>query len=268
MRIARGFVSFCALVALLTPSLSFSQSARFSVHELLTGASGCRIDIPTGTSFLTVNVDGSKAPFKTARFKVVPSVPIPGIPVGGQDFDITAPASASIVVNNPGAMISQVRFDIMPHTGDAEVLLTDNAGLPMLGGGTYSMYCDNWSSFLAPYKSVPAHGATNVPINTTLSFTDGVVTAVVLSTVPFHYMAATYICTNNTLSFPTLTVCTYPINPGILQPNTTYYWQASLERPGCPEGCVAFSPVLSFTTAGPVATAQQTWGAVKAMYRD
>jgi hypothetical protein len=110
----------------------------------------------------------------------------------------------------------------------------------------------------------------NVPTNTTLSLINGTVNEVVLSTVPFQYMSAPYICSYNPYSHPGLPTCALPINPGLLLPNTTYYWQGARvcdQLTGCFEGVVAFTPVFSFTTGGPVASAQASWGAVKAMYR-
>ena len=52
-----------------------------------------------------------------------------------------------------------------------------------------------------------------------------------------------------------------PVGP--LQAATTYYWKIRANA----YGCVAESPVWSFTTTDKVATNSATWGAIKALYR-
>lgn len=53
------------------------------------------------------------------------------------------------------------------------------------------------------------------------------------------------------------------IDPGELQPETTYYWRISARD----YGAYASSPVWSFTTTTGTAVRQSTWGHVKALYR-
>ena len=60
--------------------------------------------------------------------------------------------------------------------------------------------------------------------------------------------------------------CTFPVDPGPLLPNTTYYWRAwSINSYSIAP--TAMSETFTFTTGGPVATQPSTWGRVKAMYR-
>jgi hypothetical protein len=132
-------------------------------------------------------------------------------------------------VSDPSAVMG-CEFDIVPATGETQILLTDCDGYPMTGGDTFDEpYCDNVGSLLAPYRPIPADGATNVPINTALSFFSGAASEVALSTTPFEYLTAPIICSNDPYDpEPDVPVCTPPIDPGMLQPNTTYYWQAAV----------------------------------------
>jgi hypothetical protein len=56
---------------------------------------------------------------------------------------------------------------------------------------------------------------------------------------------------------------------GPLQPYTTYYWRMRVVDDYwlCPGSEVAWSPIMSFTTAAPIATEERSWGSVKADYR-
>src|SRR5262249_46697805 len=156
------------VVSLAVPSIGLAQSAAIGVHDNY-GQSGCNATVPTGFSIWPIKVDGTVGPIRTAKFKVIPSVPVPSIPAGGQDFNLTLSTCATagsqisfLFINNPGAAIPNVRFSIKPYTGETAILLTDCTGISMLGEDTYSSYCDNQSFLLAPYQPIPANGAVNV----------------------------------------------------------------------------------------------------------
>jgi hypothetical protein len=57
--------------------------------------------------------------------------------------------------------------------------------------------------------------------------------------------------------------------PDFLQPNTTYYWRPDWNEEACTDGWNGgAAAVQSFTTEGPNATQESTWGRVKSLYRD
>jgi hypothetical protein len=62
--------------------------------------------------------------------------------------------------------------------------------------------------------------------------------------------------------FPQVTV-------GVLEPNTTYYWEMSVwdDFWNCPGVETAWSPVMSFTTEDGVAAEPKTWSSIKARYK-
>jgi hypothetical protein len=55
-----------------------------------------------------------------------------------------------------------------------------------------------------------------------------------------------------------------PLDPGSLQPGTTYYWRVEHHEESFP---VVSSPVWSFNTTSPVGVKPSTWGAIKGLYR-
>ncbi|MGA3007755.1 MAG: serine hydrolase domain-containing protein [Opitutaceae bacterium] len=95
----------------------------------------------------------------------------------------------------------------------------------------------------APIRPVPDRGATGVPTNVTLSWTPGINTPVYR--IKFGAGSA-----SNMQIVGTTTGTTY--NPGVLQPNTTYFWQVDgmFPCPGYPgvQG-VSVGDYASFTTA-------------------
>lgn len=119
---------------------------------------------------------------------------------------------------------------------------------------------------LPPYDLYPPDGATDVPLDVTLSWTlndyyDDPPTS------GCSIKIGTERCgTSDKIVIPCVA---NSFAPNFLQPGTTYYWQpgAYTFPSGCNNGFSAAAPVHSFTTAGPLPVESRTWGGVKALYR-
>ncbi len=119
---------------------------------------------------------------------------------------------------------------------------------------------------LPPYDLYPPDGATDVPLDATLSWTlnnyyDDPPTS------GCYIKISTERCgTDDMITVP----CEAKFfAPDFLQAGTTYYWQpgAYMFPSGCNNGFAALAPIHSFTTEGPTAAESRTWGWVKALYR-
>jgi hypothetical protein len=118
--------------------------------------------------------------------------------------------------------------------------------------------------YLAPYFPSPPNDGVNMPTNIKLGF-HGDANHIWLSTEPFTTPRdADIVCAAVGGGS-----CPNPFDPGLLAPNTKYYWMAGNVCDPPSEDCRdALSDVWTFTTGGgPLAVSPSTWGAVKAFYR-
>jgi len=264
----------------LLPSSGLAQSATIGVYYY-DGPSACPVETTSSGQVWILNVKlvHTAGPLKTAKFKLVPSCPGATI-LGALDYDLTFPSCvtdgatlATIYITQTPASCSDpwgFYFDVLGPAGETLIPLTDCDGYPLYGIDAFRVTdgppCDDLSSEIAPYRPTPADGATDVPTDTELSWV-GPANTVELSTEPLVF--GPLICGTNCSNPPGPMPCSNPIDPGVLLPNTTYYWRAStwyVTHYWCD---VVWSQVFSFTTGdGPVATESSTWGRVKAMYRE
>jgi hypothetical protein len=128
--------------------------------------------------------------------------------------------------------------------------------------GSFDCICYGWQFCysLPPYDLYPADGATDVPLNTVLTWDggDGWECYVSIGTDP----ACTEMQTYNVPG-----CATESFTPDFLQPFTTYYWTASWMG-DWQWNCGGGTAVHSFTTGETVSAVERTtWGRVKALYR-
>jgi hypothetical protein len=272
--ISRYLGALLAAVIVL-PDSSLAQSARIGISVNTPAQSSCEVTLIPGVHSLTIRLDGTVSPVKTARFKVVSSCPVAffGTPAN-QEYDLTFPTclNAGDEIQNFGILVSgstQVcTISVVPVSGSTNIELTDCNGNAMIGAWSHNQpYCG--TGLLAPYLPVPANGSVDVPTNQLLSYT-GPANLVVLDTDPLldPDSAEQILCTSHIYP-PGEPPCTLPVDPGPLAPHTTYYWMALNVCFGCEHGEYGASELFSFTTGdGPTATEPATWGRVKAMYRN
>jgi hypothetical protein len=264
------------VLALALPASAYAQQSLIGIKVDNGVQDGCSVSLIPGIHSLSIRLDATVAPVKTARFKVVSSCPVVffGTPAN-QEYDLTFPTclDAGGELENFGIQVfgsTQVcTIKVVPVTGSTGIELTDCDGHPMGGAATYdeNLYCD--SRLIAPYLPDPPSGATGVSINPLLSYV-GPANLVLLGTSPAldPDAAETIICTSHNYP-PGEPPCTLPLTPGPLAPNTTYYWRALNVCFGCEHGDFGASDVFTFTTgSGTVATRSATWGYVKSIYRN
>jgi len=165
----------------------------------------------------------------------------------------------------------KVNDDVEVEDCDGELQPTEAPGFQFTTGNDPGFCDDCWQycELLPPYGLHPENGATNVPLDTELSFDHPV-----FQFVPEYLECSIRIGTSPDCSDAQtiLVPCdTRSIVLDFLEESTTYYWRAAWGETagsGCTNQLGALSPVHSFTTAGPIATEHTTWGHVKAMYRD
>lgn len=267
------------LVLLAAPDIAREASAQQARIDItIDGVQACDFSRAAGAGTATVRVINS-FPFQTIRFKaptpcglVFLSDTFPFLSIGDSQtgVSITMPLCTNAPVD-----VMQINFfatspvlgctwDVFPVDGDADILLADCDGYAMKGGSARSVYCGDVNAYIAPYRPNPPDGATDVPTNTLLSFI-GSANVIGLTERGPAYAYDDVACST---AFGTL--CDNPFDPGMLKPNTTYYWATIYWCAGtCPEGEGAVSDVWSFTTGdAPVAAEPTTWGKVKALYRD
>jgi hypothetical protein len=266
-------------VLLLTAGLaapSRAQQARLDIQ--ISHVQACDFSQPMGlVGTATVRVVSSFS-FQTLRFKApapcgllylnaTSAYPFTGDPQTGVDISLLACTSAPVDVLTiqffaPFAA-SGCSWDVMPADGDTDILLTDCDGYTLKGASARSLYCGDVNGYIAPYRPDPPDGATDVPTNTLLSFT-GAANELYLTDTGSSDLHNYVVC-----STPLGVNCSNPFDPDLLQPHTTYYWQAVYWCAGtCPHGEGANSDVWSFTTgSGPLPAAASTWGHVKSLYR-
>jgi hypothetical protein len=281
------------LVIIATLSLIFAVSARAQQATVYIQIDGgppytgtvCNTDIAPGSHTAYVVVHTSH-PFQSIRF----TAPVPagsfwtgdiamggGIATGNSQTGVEVEYFSclsgyyipvlQVSFYAPGAY-NDYTWTVGPAAGQPTIELEDCDGFVMKGAGGYSIYCDP-QMILAPYRPDPPDGAVDVPTNTLLNFV-GSANEVGVADHPIGapYDGNVFYCL--TTPYPsTVDPCEFPLDPGALQPNTTYYWRAYNICWGCSDGDVAFGDLWSFTTGdAPLATEQTTWGRVKAMYRE
>jgi hypothetical protein len=145
-----------------------------------------------------------------------------------------------------------------------------DCGLGTFGGLSTTAWLNNPGAncshfqYLAPYFPNPPDGGENIPIHPSLSF-NGDANHIWLSTEPFD--------TPRDADIVCATVgggsCPNPFDPGVLAPNTKYYWMAGNVCDPPSQDCAdALSDVWSFTTGeGTLGVQASTWGRIKALYR-
>jgi hypothetical protein len=250
-----------------------AQSALIGVYDD-TGQPACDVDLPTNVfKTFTIKLHSSLGPVATARFTITPSC---AATIFGADFDLVfAPCInpgdviATFGCVNFGPPITGCSFDVVPAAGDSRIVMTDCEGYAMTGSDVFgwALPCDPF--LLGAYRPDPADGAVDVPVNVQLGFV-GYANTVFMADQPFENPddADRVVCATQPGSYYDAPPCTYPVDPGLLLPYTTYYWKTWYICWGCSEGNIGESEVFSFTTGGPVTTRHATWGHVKAIYRE
>lgn len=274
--ISRRAIGGLVLLAALSLSLpAAAQQARLDIT--IDNVQACDFYREIGVGTATVRVIAS-FPFQTLRFKApapcglvylaaTSPYPFAGDPQTGVTISIPACTGAPVDVLQilffATAPVTGCSWDVAPADGDTDILLTDCDGYTMKGASARSIYCGDINPFIAPYRPDPPDGATNVPTNTLLSFI-GAANEMYLTDTGSSNLYNYIVCSN-----PLGIDCSNPFDPGMLQPNTTYYWQTVYWcGAACPEGEGAGSDVWSFTTGnGPVSAKTSTWGRVKSLYR-
>ena len=272
---AHGAIAILALAAVLaTVSPAGAQQARIDIT--VNGIQACDFSAPAGIGTATVTVVSS-FPFRAVRFKamapcglVVVSTtspfPFTGNPQTGVDISLPACTEAPVVVLQIAFLapvaVSGCTWDVLPYDGKENIVLADCDGFLMKGASARGLYCGDVNSWIAPYRPDPQNGATDVPVNTLLSYV-GNANVLRFGVQPPYQ-------TDEVCNAPFGSLCANPFDPGILQPYTTYHWSAVHWCAGtCPHGDGAYSDLWSFTTgSGPLATQPSTWGRVKALYRE
>jgi hypothetical protein len=275
------FVLLLAAMFALAPGAR-AQQARLDIT--VNAVQACNFSAAPTIVIATVSVVNAY-PFRTVRFKA--PVPCGMIWVGDSSGNllagnsqagvtITMPACTSISNFTPvpvltitaitTTLVPGCTWDVFPADGDSDILLTDCDGNTMKGASARGLYCGDVNGFIGPYLPDPPDGATDVPLNTLLSF-NGSANEIFMVAGPPAQIWNYPVCS----VFPYFQVpaCGNPFDPGLLQPYTTYSWVAVNACVYCQHGEAGYSDIVSFTTgAGPVATEQSTWGRVKARYRE
>ncbi len=120
---------------------------------------------------------------------------------------------------------------------------------------------------IPPYDLYPPDGATDVPLDVTLSWTQDNSWFDDPPTSGCYINIGVERC--GTIDRIIVPCEARSFAPDFLQPGTTYYWQpgAFTSPTGCNNGLGALAPIHSFTTAETTPTGTGTWGRVKALYR-
>lgn len=115
-----------------------------------------------------------------------------------------------------------------------------------------------WVAGASPHvmDRFPVNGATNVPIDVTMSWDEYYCAEPQGDVFEFHFDFGT---TNPPPTVINSASAIKSYSPGNLQPNKTYYWRA--------DGYATSMSVWSFTTGAIVPVDQSTWGEIKSLYR-
>jgi len=282
------------LVALLTLAMAVpaaGQQAHVSLYDDISFSS-CEFTVqpPAQLRNAYVVVDNA-IPFTELRFNVA----MPGC--SGFTFVALAPGGLHIAVGDlingwvvsgpctatpPESHVATISYltgstpgpccewalDPWPHSarGEIEIVGCDGyVGFAEAHKASLNGYClcDIYDFALGPYKPMPRDGATDVALDTPLSWEEGC-------------------CDNMTLSLSTEAFTGFPpdkvvyegakqnpFDPGALLPNTTYYWRVVEWTPAInPHGHDGYGRVWSFTTGDIIVPVERsTWGQLKALYQ-
>ena len=129
-----------------------------------------------------------------------------------------------------------------------------------VGAGLFYLNTNPGQHWTTPLLSSPEDGATGVPLDVHLSWQPSQHRSC------FNHSFASHCVFLGTDPDPQQAACDPTpfwgaFNPGLLQPNTTYYWRIVANAS-------VSSPVWSFTTGNTVAVGMKSWSAVKRLYMD
>ena len=266
-----------------------SAHTHFGLHITNGTQAGCHGVLGVGPQLLFVEVRLYTTPISKVRFSLPDppfgtlvgttwNFPFTGDRVNGMEMTLGCTTSEFVTLGSlaitlpPGANVActswKVDADCESEDCDGHVLAAVNSPQQWesVDSGLNCFLCWQYCEALPPYNLNPPNGATNVPIDTDLSW----------GGLQWGDQCHVDLWTNgNCENGVTLAVpCdTRTVSPGVLQPSTTYYWRArwaTLSGTGCSSGTIfgGQSIVHSFTTEPPLATEKVTWGAVKVFYRD
>ena len=180
--------------------------------------------------------------------------------------------SGTVVLGVIKLMIPEIpspccHLQLLPHPSSAsgKVEALDCAGsivpINFTVGGVFNAGGTTCAAMDPPHTPAPAPGATDVALNTTLSWTPGETRN------PCGLLASPYgILSMGTHPDSLVDIgwdMPNPFDPGVLDKATTYYWKVvySFGEDG------ATSPLWEFTTSDtPLPTEATTWGRLKALY--
>ncbi|HET6347642.1 MAG TPA: Ig-like domain-containing protein [Candidatus Krumholzibacteria bacterium] len=157
----------------------------------------------------------------------------------------------------PGAPCDALRLE--PHPSYGEARYTDCQNVTHRVELTAGMLLNSDYCYLSspPYHPFPADGATDVPLTVALEWSFNLPNCGDISGREDQLYFGT------SANPPWFDYVSSPHTIGPLQPGTTYYWKMFVRA----YGYTGTSPVWHFTTTGPTAVQQSTWGAIKALYR-
>jgi hypothetical protein len=165
---------------------------------------------------------------------------------------------------------------VLPHpgavTGDVEVIACDGSAIASQGGTLYyesSGDCPPDLLIPPPQAPDPPNLSTGRPVEQLLSFTQPRYLACCCGV-----LSEDIFCIYFGSETPPPRVCCLcegllspgsrsTWDPGVLEPNTTYYWQVSYRRV---DMGASVSPIWSFTTGDVVPVTPTTWGRVKSLF--
>jgi len=252
-----------------------SAHAFLTLTTTATSGEGCSVVLEPTVTIVSVvaqpHVDMTKVRFsiQDPQFGLIASAtwnyPFIGTPQNG--VEITLPECTSDFATTLGQMVVVTtdaaavmggcvpwRIDDFPEIEDCDGVtrpaLARDHQFSTAPGCCFYIDC----TALPPYAIFPTDGATNVPIDATLTWGDGYgYFNLEISTEPECYTGQEFFFQD-----------AHTFTPDFLEHGTTYYWAV-----GWSDGveCGGASPRYSFTTAGPVPTEPATWGRIKALYR-
>ncbi len=281
LRLAFSFFAVSALAPYTT------QAASIGLYADQNGT-GCTLADPPAVAFVPVYVivkgsTGSSAaqfrvsPVGCPSYQFVAFTPAPGlISLGHPESGVGISFGSCVVgdfqiafihyvkLSEPAESCCGIRTEPHPDAVTGEVELLDCADVAHAVDHSLIWFKGDDACVPMPPPSdpFPADGATDVPLNVTLSCTFHDDEVEFSRCVPlFGDGVNVYFGTEPDPPLAT-PAGQFPL-PRSLQPGATYYWR--VERLYGPAR--ASSPVWSFTAIGPVPVTTTTWGAIKALYQ-
>ena len=247
------------------PGYAFTLTTFYVIHEITSGATGCRFSIPFADCMSGYMITGEYSSY-TVSGDIQSGITI--------DYTVAGPCQASTVVAltvnifgtpgdccylvpHPHPASSARRAEAFDCAGGV-VEVVSATGL-IDAGGSCSCGLLNCNTIAPDVTNLsPPDGATEVPMNTVMTWNtfdpENMPTkhAVFFGTSPDPPKVEDY-------------YLEYSYDPGPLAPETTYYW-----RVGAWTFCdfvLVEGPTWQFTTESPVAAKKSTWGSIKSIYR-